>query len=642
MSSIGENDDMSDVPEEKEMVDITSIVAAAANSLTEANFMLCDQDTFNLQDAMAALELMDKKMDCCEIPIAQVAPFGVKIDDDDDRLVFPRPAPTGLDDAIDPLPWDELTTLDAAHIAIQNMVRLEALLGGASVVESTYTCLYAHKPVMEDMKSRLSDHASLTEKMQAIMKPKMKGTIAQNVVYASTLILLELTDTMRSIILNADIYEEEDFTLSTYSIEVFHDRSENSVISTVADVLEMMVSEVEDKDSCEIQAIALSLKYQLDFLSICTTMARLNGTVVRNAVQKVQELATGSVALLEKLSQVVKRLEESKTDAVKALIQRTFDTHVNRPLVGNAPVRTVTFRDAEESIALLATITKDIDWALCRLMLKANTLDRIRRMLSTISSSSVNILTRSLIVLNLYFNEKIFGQLPMPDLIAKSLKQLSQVPVAVFGNHYAQAFLGRMAKPIYDILKVLVLNRNRQRAYVDAVMLHDWSSIFQEAQVVDSAIKKESPEAPPYFSLYVLSITIHLMDHFVTLGLELDLFCGAHEVAVAYWYRDFLLSSLVSQLSTMRQLKVAHRQAQQAAEKQAAESRAKSQRGKKKGSKQHKKHGNGSAKASNLVHTDEDVEDDFEFLLLNLKRGLCRGIVRVRHVTWVVSHKLLR
>jgi hypothetical protein len=78
--------------------------------------------------------------------VAAKQPRCVQIDDDDDRLVFSRPAPTGLDDVIDPLPWDELTNLDAAHIVIQNMVRLEALLGGASVVESKYTCLYAHRP----------------------------------------------------------------------------------------------------------------------------------------------------------------------------------------------------------------------------------------------------------------------------------------------------------------------------------------------------------------------------------------------------------------------------------------------------------------------------------------------------------------
>jgi hypothetical protein len=151
----------------------------------------------------------------------------------------------------------------------------------------------------------------------------------------------------------------------------------------------IQLSEVEDTDSDDIQAIALSLKFQLDFLAMCTSMARLNGTVVRNAmpVQQVQELARSPVKLLQKLSKIVKRIEGNKTDSVKALIQRTFDTHVNRPLVGNAPVRTITFRDAKESIALFVTMTKDIDWALCSLMLKGNTFDRIRRMLSTISVS---------------------------------------------------------------------------------------------------------------------------------------------------------------------------------------------------------------------------------------------------------------
>jgi hypothetical protein len=88
-------------------------------------------------------------------------------------------------------------------------------------------------PAMEDMKSRLMASESLTEQIQAILKPKMKETIAQNVVYASTLILLELTETIRSIILNADIYKRGRFYrqhLQHSSIQVFHDRDENTVV----------------------------------------------------------------------------------------------------------------------------------------------------------------------------------------------------------------------------------------------------------------------------------------------------------------------------------------------------------------------------------------------------------------------------
>ena len=262
--------DGSVIVEAKEMVDITTIIEEAAGSLTMSDPMLCNVDSFSLQDSMAALEMMDRKMDCCELPASQVAPFGVTAPSD--KMVFPRPAPTGLDDVIEPLPWEELTIQDATYIALETLVRLESLLSGASVVESTFTCFYAHKPVLTDMKARLQPPPeSLTEQIQSIMKPKRGGTIAQNVVYVSTLILLELTDVVRSVILNADIYEEEDFSVSTFNIAVFDDRDESTATEAVSDVLEMLAT-IDGQESDEIRAITLCLGFQLNFLTVCTSM----------------------------------------------------------------------------------------------------------------------------------------------------------------------------------------------------------------------------------------------------------------------------------------------------------------------------------------------------------------------------------
>ena len=607
---------------EADWVDITSVVEQAARSLSVSDPMLCNRNSFSLQDAMAALELMDKTMDCCELPASQVAPFGVKADDE--KMVFPRPSPTGLDDIIDPLPWEDLTILDAAHISLQNLIRLESLLSGSSVVESTFTCLYAHLPVVEDMKARLGP-SSLTEQIQAIMlKPKRRGTTAQHVVYASTLLLLELTDVIRSIVLNADIYEEEDFTVSTYGIKVYNNNDED-IINEVSKVVERIKEETDDQDSDQVQAIQMILNFQMDFLRICTSLMSLSGVTrnVRDVLEETQKVSRRAVETMKKLLKVTNRLENDKSDSVKALIRKTFDSHVNRPLVGNAPVRKIIFKDPNESLMVLSTIARDFESSLCNLMLKGNTLGRIQRMMSVISGSSANILIRSLILLNLYFDDQLFGQHSLTDMIIKNIQQLSLAPDEVVTYKYAEAFVNRLAKPIYDVLKVLMLNRNRQRAYIDAVMLRDWSSLFEEAHLVDSTYKKENPETPLYFSLYVLIHTIQLMDHFVALGIELDLFCGEHETAVAFWYRDFLLSSLLSQLSTMRQVKKLNKQAKV----QAAESKntSRQQRGKKKGRK------TGSSKGGTQIQapTAEDMEDEFDFLLLNLKRGVCRGIVRV-------------
>lgn len=357
--------------------------------------------------------------------------------------------------------------------------------------------------------------------------------------------------------------------------------------------------------------------------------ARLAGKTVTTVVDQSQTLVRTAVQKLEEILVIAKRMKDNESERAKEIIQRTFDSYVNRPLVGNAPVRKIIFHEAQKSIGLLVTIAKEIDWALCGLLKRGNTLARIRRMLSRISISSANILTRSLIVLNLYFDDKIFGQHDLTSLIVRHMHQMSHIPDSVFKGPCARAFLNRLAKPIYDTFKVIILNRNRQRAYIEAVMFHDWSSLQQEAHIVDVTHRKESAAnatAPPHFSLYILYTTVELMDHFVALGIELGLFCGEHELAVAYWYRDFLLSSLLSQLSSLRRAKLAAK----TAEREQAEAAAKSHKGKKKGGKHHgKKATNGFAHVEDTALTPEGVEDEFDFLLLGLKRGLCRGTVRV-------------
>lgn len=359
------------------------------------------------------------------------------------------------------------------------------------------------------------------------------------------------------------------------------------------------------------------------------------GKTVRKVVEEAQSLSKKAAKKLDEVSIIVKRLKENETDATKALIRQTFDSCVNRPLVGNAPVRKIVFREPSESLKMLTKITREMDWALCTTLLRGNTLGRIRRMLGTTSVASVNILTRSLLVLNLYFDDKLLGQYHLTDMIMMHMQQLSHVPDKVFAVKSSHVFLNRLAKPIYDMMKVLVLNRNRQRAYMEAVMLPDWASLRQEAHIVDVSLQKEGgvlADSQPHYSLYVLYITISLMDHYVNLGIELKLFYGEHDLGVAFWYRDFLLSSLISQISAMRRAKVVAKQAEAAH----LESQSRPNKGKKKGGKhQNKRHANGGTSSAGpppprtVVNPVQDAEDECEFLLLNLERGICRGVVRV-------------
>mmetsp|Transcript_23414 Transcript_23414/g.55166 ORF Transcript_23414/g.55166 Transcript_23414/m.55166 type:complete len:803 (-) Transcript_23414:934-3342(-) len=658
---------MDDPESSDEMTDITLILEDAASLLTFDSPMLHSK-AFNLQDSMSALEIMDRKMDCCEVAckkedttICNESNASNASNESNDegmkekstqekaaaRMIFPRPAPTGLDDEVDPLPWDDLTLEDAVFIATENLIRLESYLTeGSSVVESTFTCLYAHNSVMQDMKKRLEPF-SLTEQMQAMMTAATKGTLPQHIVYSSTLMLIELTELCRAVIINADIYEEEDFAVSTYNIEIFGDREETSVVNSGRRVLEMIQKALSVKGqdgniSLDVlNAANWILGFQIDFIDVIGSMAGLSGAEsIRHELETAQTTARAAVAKASKIPTVIGKLKKSQSETTKVVIKRSFDSNVNRPSVGNAPLRKIVFREPAESISSLQKIIGELDRIVCNILLKGNTLGRIQYMLINSSATSANILARSLVVLNLYFDEKIFGQYLLPDMIINHLKQLSGVPDDVFGTKGVPAFLNRLCKPVYDTLKVLALNKNRQRCYID-VMLGDWALLREEAYIVDVTHHQEIGAAQnlqPYFSLYVLCVTIDLMDKYVNLGVELKLHCNEEELGVAFWYRDFLTSSLLSQLTSMRQTKMQTQQLEAAEQlkKQQQSQQQSNSRSHKSGKKKGKNKKSNSSSISNktstptaeLTTTAEDIEDNFDFLMLNLKRSLCRGLVR--------------
>lgn len=273
-------------------MDITSLVDACAATLTYDSPMLCTE-SFSLQDSMAAMELLDRKMDSCEIPASQIQgtlPTDAEKNGENEPLLYPRPPPSELDDDFMPLPWDDLTVRDSVLIAVETLVRLESMLGGSSVVESIYTCLYAHSSVIEDMKARLDMNAlglSPKETMQRLLQtsatstsdaPPPRGTLAQHLVYASTLAMVEITEIMRSIILHGDIYEEEDFCANTYNVSIYSNREKGSTMSELTYALKLaeeLPAATSGNDSTTIdEALAAKavLRFLIELLGVSATV----------------------------------------------------------------------------------------------------------------------------------------------------------------------------------------------------------------------------------------------------------------------------------------------------------------------------------------------------------------------------------
>lgn len=577
-------------------VDITDVITGCAATLSYQEPYICKETSFSLHDSMSALELMDPKLDCCEIPANLVGSGSA------DTMVPPRPIPTGLDDIIADLPWDDVTLRQTACIALEALTRLEALLTGASLPESTYTCIYAHNAVLSDMRKRIDTTSTITEQLGKLMNPSDKKpkvrTTPQLVLYATTLALVEISDVVRCIVMHADIYEEEDFSVTMFGLKVFDEAQDNEASLAIRACL----PKLDDDHSTEANILRNIMNFQLHFLQVCNTMTKLTSETVRTSCLQVQSCVKDGIEALKALkeTQCAMTLDDAET---KLLLKRCFDPYLYRPLVGNSPTRKVLYKNHEESIDILVNVFGEVACTVCHILLEGATLPQLRRLLEGTAYSSINILSRSLIVLNMYFDDRLLGQHHLWKLIGNDIQQVSGIPLNQLENKHGVAFINRMAKPVYDTLKLLLLNRNRQRTYLEAVMFPDWTALHGEAHAVDVAQRQElnlAVDMPPFYLQYVLCTTVVLMDHFVTLGIELELFQGQHDLGVAYWYRDFLLSTLLTTLSQMRQAMA---------------------------KRQHTANHNGDQKQESHP-SKEDQERDFAFRYVGFKRSMCRGLVR--------------
>ena len=153
------------------------------------------------------------------------------------------------------------------------------MICGSSVIESTYTCLYAHDGILHDMRNELKPHANTAKNNAAsFQKNAPKWTV-----YASSLILVKLCEAVRKIVIHADIYEEEDFTPNADPFQFFPIVEEKEVVETLSYVINQLSKlsidsqsndDYQNYDNSTIDIIVSALDLQLQmFLSCCTLVS---------------------------------------------------------------------------------------------------------------------------------------------------------------------------------------------------------------------------------------------------------------------------------------------------------------------------------------------------------------------------------
>ena len=333
-------------------------------------------------------------------------------------------------------------------------------------------------------------------------------------------------------------------------------------------------------------------------------------------VSEIKE-AMGAISEATKLYDRLSKHEICKNERKRnPIIEKVFSVHVNRTLMGNAPVRHVRFKKVIDCVTALGDILKDITFV-GDIVLKASSYVRLKRMLRRQSQySSFNILVRSLLTMALYFDGLILGQFD-PRTFVREAMLSKAIPSELLDSLYGEAFVGRLIKPLYDSLKLFTLNRYRQKECIDSLLLPDWGVLQQEAKAVDFHFREEKESSPSTVNFpltnWVLQETLEFMEKSISMAIQTKLF--QEELDSAFWYRDFILST---------QLNILTYSIADAKEQNKVSNENYVQYGK---NKKGKKQSGVSVSKAHVVSLAEH-EDNVDFVFASVRRTLCRGIFR--------------
>jgi hypothetical protein len=583
------------------MIDISDYIDTCASTLNEEDPMLFDPSMFSLFDSMAAIELMDPSMDCCE----QQQQYAIQ---EENAIITAQPKQ---------LPWRDLTFTQVKLIGLELLLRLVSFMDGSNVAESIFTCLYAQEDIMDQIIS-----------ISAPLSPP------QTCLVASLVGILRLSDSLRSIVEQADIYEEEDFNLQTFGFTFQRQQISNpqairlltQAVLCINDSKSGIMGE-KDNIGTDLEILFHVLQSILYMLQYCHYLLENNGNSDNENLSTVEEegniFAEKSVHALQHIHNYL-LAEEAKSsqgdedeDQQKNFLLRCFDLNVNRRLMGSTPARKVSNykKSYVEAIAMLLQLCNDIALIVCQYP-HNNTVRQTYYTFHRISlCCNCNIVVRSILAITLvasiaakYHHSDNTAPSTLSNWILQDMRQLlcckedgldhpllaqlEQSQSASLTDSHSTAtanplqhqnpsqeqqedkdeeslsslLLHRLGKSIYDSTKLLLVNRCRQRAILSEYV-HSWAVIQNDANSVDYDYScRPSDDTSKNYSIMtnlVLLPTLSLMENYIGLSIDTGLVHEPYDLVISYWYWSYLFSAHVTVRDTLYLVQQQFQQQQQ-------------------------------------------------------------------------------
>ncbi|KAL6867968.1 Mak10 subunit, NatC N-terminal acetyltransferase domain-containing protein [Trichoderma novae-zelandiae] len=507
-------------------VDITAKFSDAVKTLEPG--AIVKDGFFTLFDSVAALEIMDPKMDSgCAAAEAEVEPpYDVS------RPLLPEEV-LGI---IDQLLCHEMSW----HL-------------GYPLSQTLFTSFYIEALSMPDPRSiqeatfiRGGDHDPNEQLMLQVLRAYCLG-------------MLKSCDYVNERIKSEHYYEEEDFVTNTYNRRLLASLPTSAIQDVLLEAMAALKSQRGSIPDNFVEALLLRLELRHIFLDAVECPKHM----------KEPELAKNpwkqGLAILPALK---------ATHSLASPVDEAFSAKLQRKLASTMPPRPIVQLDFDVAFGHLKGLFEDalelIDVlrytdSQCLLTFvttfqakKPQPIVYVRTLLQTFLFDAMEVLG-SMSIRQLLDDD--FAILTMPA--HQYLDRLNDEVEAVQDPRFAMAqqmelFRTRAAQPFLDILRTACQNRCRVRRTL-CHLLRDWEALQLDAEDIDQILQVKVNEQPTVYrpsmssgggvesySLPLSSWTylykLRLMEQIIQLGFELEIY-QADELAGMYWYLNYISKS---------------------------------------------------------------------------------------------------
>nr|CCA27103.1 conserved hypothetical protein [Albugo laibachii Nc14] len=521
-------------------------------------------EDFNLCDSISALELMDPKMDTGVLSKDRtIQSVSIRIKQGRISLTFTSAR-------------NVLKTLD-------ELLRWESMwLNGNPLQQTLLTCEYFYMDTIQALlqKTNVWDSVCLGEGITEAVHASSES-ILLCVMAAIPLLMIKTCHILRSITIRADIFEEEEFSSGSFS-SILPNIINDEAVFQLADAIESRIGSMlqckktrkvpkkkkngkktkvcKQSDAKCAEKEAGKAQDIVDEDNVQLYEAMLRRLQLRKAIFRV----LSNLDLVPErfpLSLIVRDLQEIK-DIFQAIITERlimdsahlsghafgFDPLLSHIRSTNLPPRNIILPSLEKCIKFWMDITEHL--AFGARGEQCSTIQELRKFLVSFSRHQPNIIVRSYVLLFLCADKKVFGRHNFSEWIMEDMV-LHGVPSVLLSTQEGMEYTSYASETVYESIKMYLHAQSHQRSRIE-YLLQDWGILQTHAASIDDKFITEmsipKTSYPRYLTAWTLENAVAICNHYILLGLELELYSPS-EYGVTFWYLDYFLGSRLQNLS---------------------------------------------------------------------------------------------